>query len=550
MKIIFQIEGGIGKNVAATAVCKAIKKKYPDDELIVLTGYPEVFLCNPNVNKALNINDLSYFYQDNIANQKIKVLLHNPYFATDFLNGNIHLIQVWCEMFGLKYEGELPELFINEREKAFYTNQFGSQKPIMVMQTNGGGANQPNKYSWVRDIPISTAQKVVNAFAHEYNIVHIRREDQLPLAGTTPLQANFRAISVLLTISEKRILIDSFAQHAAAALSKPSVVCWIGNATAQFGYEMHTNIVADRPTIKPELRHSVYTKYNITGQVTEFPYSSEAEVFNADRIIDTIMNDSDEGKSNAVKNIKVHDRIILEKKRGSMVANRLLSLTDCQIDLSSVNRILDIGSWHLGQSIEFSNIFRNAKVDAFEPVPDSYHICLENLNKLDPSQKSNIRVHNIALGNAKGIIPFYFVDPNVNQSIDKGFSSMFKFNDEIKTLLAGHNKIQHEIQVQADTLDDWCSENKIADVDIIWMDAQGSELFVFQGAKEILKNTKIIMTEACITPYYQGQTLKSDIDSYLAEFGFIEMKEALSVNTIGDKGVIYEVNTIYYKQPN
>jgi hypothetical protein len=37
---------------------------------------------------------------------------------------------------------------------------------------------------------------------------------------------------------------------------------------------MHTNIVAKQPTMKPELRNSVFSKYNITGQVTEFPYQS------------------------------------------------------------------------------------------------------------------------------------------------------------------------------------------------------------------------------------------------------------------------------------
>jgi hypothetical protein len=47
MKIIFQIDGGIGKSIAGTAVCKAIKAQYPKDKLYVITGYPEVFLCNP-----------------------------------------------------------------------------------------------------------------------------------------------------------------------------------------------------------------------------------------------------------------------------------------------------------------------------------------------------------------------------------------------------------------------------------------------------------------------------------------------------------------------
>ena len=41
MNIIFQIDGGIGKNIAATAVCKAIKAQYPKDKLIVITGYPQ-----------------------------------------------------------------------------------------------------------------------------------------------------------------------------------------------------------------------------------------------------------------------------------------------------------------------------------------------------------------------------------------------------------------------------------------------------------------------------------------------------------------------------
>jgi uncharacterized phage-like protein YoqJ len=43
MNIIFTIQGGLGKSVVGTAVCKAIKKKYPSCKLIVLTGYPEVF---------------------------------------------------------------------------------------------------------------------------------------------------------------------------------------------------------------------------------------------------------------------------------------------------------------------------------------------------------------------------------------------------------------------------------------------------------------------------------------------------------------------------
>jgi hypothetical protein len=292
MKIIFQIDGGIGKSIAATAVCKAIKAQYPKDQLIVITGYPEVFLCNNHVDKVLNFNNLNYFYQDNIQGQDVKMMLHNPYLETDFITENGHLVKVWCEMFDIKYNGELPELFINNREQSFFGKQFASQKPIMVLQTNGGAKNQQNKYSWTRDMPIGTAQKVVNAFAQDYNIVHIRREDQLPLQGTTPVQMEFRALATLISMSQKRLFIDSFAQHAAAGLGKPSVVCWVGNTPTQFGYDMHTNIVANAPTIRPELRSSVFAKYNISGQATEFPYNNEDEIFDADRIIAALRADN------------------------------------------------------------------------------------------------------------------------------------------------------------------------------------------------------------------------------------------------------------------
>ena len=81
------------------------------------------------------------------------------------------------------------------------------------------------------------------------------------------------------------------AQHAAAALGQHSVVCWIGNTPEQFGYDIHTNIIANNPTIKPELRHSVYSKYNISGTPTEFPYNNEGEIFNVEEIIEALRND-------------------------------------------------------------------------------------------------------------------------------------------------------------------------------------------------------------------------------------------------------------------
>jgi hypothetical protein len=286
--IIFQIDGGIGKSIMATAVCEAIKNQYPKDQLIVITSYPEVFLCNPHVDKCLSHNDLSYFYQDYIDGKKVKAFLHNPYMETSHIQQECHLIKTWCDMFDVEYNGEEPKLYLTNREINFYSNQFQSDKPLMVIQTNGGGADQQIKYSWMRDIPQVVAQEVVDSFIEEYNVIHIRREDQLALNNTTPVTADFRALVVLLQLSSKRLLIDSFAQHTAKALGLDSVVCWIGNNPSVFGYENNTNIQANKETATPELKQAVFAKYNIAGNLLEFPYNDEKEIFNVQDIIEAV----------------------------------------------------------------------------------------------------------------------------------------------------------------------------------------------------------------------------------------------------------------------
>lgn len=535
MNIVFQVHGGIGKNVMATAVCKAIKEQYPADNLIVITNYPQVFFCNPSIHKVFSVTELRYFYKDYIEGQQVKMCLHEPYLDTDFVSQQGHLIEVWCQLNGIRYSGQMPELFLTQRERIFYSRQFSADKPIMVIQTNGGGIEQQIKYSWTRDLPYSTAQQIVNTFAADYHVVQIKREDQLQLQNATPVQLDFRALAVLISLSAKRLFIDSFAQHTAAALGLPSVVCWVGTKRQQFGYALHENIIANPPTIKPELRSSVFTRYNIFGQPTEFCYNNEDEIFNIDNIIRALnenVNDAITNTSQAV------DKIAIESNT-SMVAKRLSALLG-KIDIGQVKQIVDIGSWHLGQSIEFARIFTAARIDAFEPVPTSYDRCLNNRNGLSRQQKERIHVHNIALSDKEANIPFYAVDPSQSSVPNVGASSMFRFIDGLNGSMFGQNLIQEEIEVQSTTLDRWCKKQNVNGIDIMWMDVQGAELLVLKGADKILENTRIIMTEVGLKPYYEGHTLKQEIDTFLFAKGFRELEGAFELN-----GFDYEANTIY-----
>jgi hypothetical protein len=287
MNIIFQINGGIGKCVMATAVCEAIKKKYPDSKLIVVSGYADVFLNNPHVYRSYQYGGISYFYSEYIDGHDYKIFAHDPYVQTEYVEQKEHLIKTWCEMYDVPYNGEQPKIYLTGREVKFFENKFTSDRPILLLQTNGG-AQTEHKYSWARDIPSSVAVKVIDHFKLEYNVVHIRRDDQNQFEGTFGVSDTFRALCVLISMSSKRLLIDSFAQHVAASMSLPSTVCWVANSPKVFGYTMHNNILANPFTTKPELRNSYFGKFNISGDLLEFPYNHEDEIFDVDKIIKSI----------------------------------------------------------------------------------------------------------------------------------------------------------------------------------------------------------------------------------------------------------------------
>ena len=215
------------------------------------------------------------------------ILAHDPYLETKHIKHEEHLIKTWCEMFDLPVTKLTGELFLTKREIDFYSKKFVSDKPILLLQTNGGGESDL-KYSWARDIPTYVVENIIYQFKDEYNIVHIRRDDQIKYDGTFGVSDNFRGLLVLIQLSEKRLLMDSFGQHAAAALDKPSTVLWVCNKPNVFGYEMHTNIQANPETIIPELRNSYLNKYNISGEPVEFPYNAETEMFSVEQVIKSL----------------------------------------------------------------------------------------------------------------------------------------------------------------------------------------------------------------------------------------------------------------------
>ena len=243
--VVFFLQGGIGKHIASTAVAECIKNNYPDRDLIVVCPYPEVFLNNPFVHRVYRSNTVQYFYNDFIKDKDVIYLGNEVYQSDEYVAKNKHLINAWCEMFNLKYNNEQPKLYINQAEIYDAQTKFAKEKPILVIQPNGGVEGQPhNHYSWSRDIPPFLTEKLVKKLSNKYYIYHLCRPNQLKFEGAEQVSLPWRESFALLALSRARLLIDSYSQHAAAALGLSSVVCWIGTKPDKLGYNLHKNILA------------------------------------------------------------------------------------------------------------------------------------------------------------------------------------------------------------------------------------------------------------------------------------------------------------------
>lgn len=294
---IFHVQGGIGKHIAATAVAKCIKNNYPDRKLIVVAVYNDIFINLKYIDRVYPLGSTSYFYQNYIQDKDSLIFYHEPYFTTDHIHKKLPLIQNWCKLYNLTYNGELPDLKFNKLQINAAKDRWCSRKkPVMIIHTNGGMmTTDARSYSWTRDMPFEFAQQIVNHYKNDYHIYQITKLNSPKLEGVEPIFAsqNNKLSSTeffsILIHSEKRLLIDSCLQHAAAALNLPSTVLWNGTSPKVFGYDIHDNICTQIP-YEFKLPGSYLFDFDFNGNEIEYPFLDDEELYDFDTVINSLEN--------------------------------------------------------------------------------------------------------------------------------------------------------------------------------------------------------------------------------------------------------------------
>lgn len=166
---------------------------------------------------------------------------------------------------------------------------------------------------------------------------------------------------------------------------------------------------------------------------------------------------------------------------------------------------IEIGA-HFGiETRKFRHMLPDATIIAFEPDPRNIEvlksegideICI--LEELAASNQTGETEFYLSSGDCKN----WATDPILRNNDWSASSSLKK----PKGHLNFHRWITFDESVKVKTirLDDY-DRLKNETIDFIWMDVQGAEDLVFEGAKETLKRTRYIYTEYNNSEMYEGQ---------------------------------------------
>lgn len=298
--IIFISEGGLGKVIASTAVVKRLSEEFPDKKIIVVAGYPDIFQYNPRVHKVFRFDNPLYFYDDYIHPESF-ILKFEPYVDNRYVFDNEHLIEVWCKQIGIDPKGATPEIF-------FLDNEIEAAK-IYIDKLTGSGKKKFILYQWVggiipkdkskegffdvvsrmhrRSLPQSVAQKLANKLiSRDYVVGCVQHENFPVLQGVEIVNFPIRSVIALLKFSDGFIGIDSFLQHASAALQIRGLVVWGGTNPLKLGYSTNKNIT--RSACATPFCHRpdsyIFDSNNVNG-IWNCPYNAKCMDYDADEII-------------------------------------------------------------------------------------------------------------------------------------------------------------------------------------------------------------------------------------------------------------------------
>jgi len=205
--------------------------------------------------------------------------------------------------------------------------------------------------------------------------------------------------------------------------------------------------------------------------------------------------------------------------------------------------IVDIGASG-GIDTRWKNLTSYFKCILFEPDPREYSILKENSD-------SNLMLLNSALSDSTKKVEFHLCKKQEVSSIfPPNFDFLNKFPDSERF------KVQKNIRLNTDTLNNQLIKVGVNEVDFIKIDTQGYELPILQGSYDYLDSVIGLEIEVEFVEVYKGQPLFDEVNGFVKSKGFslVDLKRSYwkrkgTRNTTNKKGQLIYGDALYFKTP-
>jgi len=183
--------------------------------------------------------------------------------------------------------------------------------------------------------------------------------------------------------------------------------------------------------------------------------------------------------------------------------------------IDSPKNIFDIGCYDAGDSIRFKQGFPNSEVYSFEASPT-------RINMLKTSSvQYGINIVEKAVCEYDGTINFY--ESLINKTRVDAQGSIFKHTEFYKNKYPQVFQNTEHTEVPCTTIQSFCFQNNIDEIDFAHIDVEGAELNVIKGFGKFLP--KMVFIETLGDEMFHGGTKKDDIHNLLLSYGYFLAKD-------------------------
>lgn len=244
-KRVLFVNGGLGKQLCASRAVLQLHQQ-TGEKLGLISGWVDAWRNHPGIDKACHPSDpveARHLYA------KADVLMPEPYSSSPYRFDKEHLVVSFCKLLGVDPPlSVLPYLPIVEEEKdwaaarvAEYIEQSGEKGQPVAFMPFGTSAHGPGL---VRSFSMDSARLVVQILRNRgYVVFQFRGQSDYKIPGTITPDLDVKYSLQLVSAFKHVVSIDTWLQHASAALDIPALVFWGATDSEQLGYSLHKNVI-------------------------------------------------------------------------------------------------------------------------------------------------------------------------------------------------------------------------------------------------------------------------------------------------------------------